>query len=143
MRREVRTLKYLIPIFSLTALLTIIIVGARPARAEAAAGYPSIIQKLAEKFNLNQDEVKSVFNEERSQRFANRQKAFADGLGKAVADGVITDSQRQTLLEKHQQMRANHEDMRNWMQDTGIDFSKLHSYTGFASHHNGRMGMHW
>lgn len=135
--------KLLIPVVGLGALLLGSVVKAKAVFAEGT--YPPIVQKIAAKFNLNQNDVQAVFDEERSQREKERQAAFEEGLTKAVNDGVITEAQKQTLLEKHKTMMENRDqkraEMKEWMESSGIDFSKLSSYIGFGHGRGFGMGM--
>jgi hypothetical protein len=66
--------------------------------------YPPIVQNLAEKFNLNEDEVKSFFDEQRQEREQQMLQHKEERLSQAVADGVITEEQKQALQEKWQEM---------------------------------------
>ena len=137
--------KMLIPILGLGALLIGSAVKVGTVLAQDS-NYPPIVQKLAEKFNLNQADVQAVFEEERTQRQQERQAAFEEGLTKAVGDGVITEEQKQTLLEKHKTMQENREqkgaEMKEWTESSGIDFSALSSYIGFGHGRGPGMGMH-
>jgi hypothetical protein len=58
-------------------------------------------------------------------------------LSKAVEDGVVTNEQKQALLNKQQEMweKQNqlNEEMRQWQEQSGIDFEKLAPYkVGFG-----------
>jgi len=128
--------KILVPTVALTVLTILGIVGAKTIKADNVNNYPPIVQRLVEKFNLNEEDVKKVFDEERQQRQEERQKQLEEGLNRAVSDGVITSEQRQAFLEKHsnmeQQRSQNREEMRTWFEENGIDQTKLSSYIGFT-----------
>lgn len=53
----------------------------------------SIIDKLASKFNLNKDEVKAVFDEDRAQHQADMKAKRTEVLKTALSDGKITQAQ--------------------------------------------------
>ena len=135
--------KWLIPVLGIAAVIVAGVTMVKSVRAEGSTTYPPIMQKLAEKFNLNQDEVRAVFDEERQQRQAGRQRAAEERLNKAVSDGVINEAQKQALLEHQQQMQTNREEMQTWMEDSGIDFSKLHGYIGGDGPGRGGRDGHW
>ena len=138
--------KLIIPIVGLSALLLGSAVKAGDVFAQET-NYPPIVQKIAEKFNLSQNDVQAVFDEERSQRQQERQTAFEEGLIKAVEAGVITGEQKNSLLEKHKTMAENREqnraEMKEWMESSGIDFSALSSYIGFGHGRGSGMGPKW
>ncbi|MEK9195805.1 MAG: hypothetical protein AAB914_00385 [Patescibacteria group bacterium] len=68
-------------------------------------------EKIASKFNLNKDEVKKVFEEERTSHEAERQKSFSDKLQKLVDEGKLTADQKSKVeakfKEMHEQREAN------------------------------------
>lgn len=88
------------------------------ARVSAQSGsndYPPIIDKLVAKFNLNEAEVKAVFDEERSARQSEMQAKIEAKLTQAVTDGKITEAQKQAILAKHEEMKVNRgENMEDW-----------------------------
>ena len=114
-------------------------------RADEAQGHP-MIQALAERFGLNEDEVEEVFDEIRADRFAQMQQAHEDGLNQAVEDGVITQEQKNALLAKHeeksQERQQHREEMQAWFEEEGIDHEALKEYMGgFGKHRKfGKMG---
>jgi len=134
--------KILVPTIALAVLTMVGVVGAKTIKADENNTYPPIVQRLAEKFNLNQDEVKNVFDEERQFRQQDRLNSLEDGLNKAVSDGVITSEQKQAFLDMHNNMQQergqNREEMQTWFKDNGIDLDKLSSYIGFMGGGFGR-----
>jgi hypothetical protein len=81
--------------------------GASSVSAQSADGaYPSIITKIAERFSLNQDEVKAVFDEERASHQAEMQQQNEEMLTAAVAAGELTEEQKQAILAKHAEMKT-------------------------------------
>jgi hypothetical protein len=71
--------------------------------ANSVKNHP-MADKVAEKFGLNADEVNEFFGMTRQERreFARLQKEEA--LSRAVADGVITDEQKNLITERHVQI---------------------------------------
>lgn len=51
----------------------------------------SIIQKIATKFNLSEDDVKKVFDDDRTEQEAKRKEAFEAKLSEAVSSGELTE----------------------------------------------------
>lgn len=140
MKSEKLKVKNLLLIFSLV-LAALTIGGALwSGRTVARAITPSqsIVDKLTERFDLNKDEVAGLFDEMRQEREQKMQAYMESRLNETVKDGVITAEQRQALLNKHQEMweKQNQlrQEMRQWMEQSGIDFEKLAPYGGFGHH---------
>ena len=66
----------------------------------------SIIQKLAQRFNLNESDVKAVFVEEHQARQSQMKIAFEQRLTQAVTDGKITEAQKTAILSKFSEVKA-------------------------------------
>jgi polyhydroxyalkanoate synthesis regulator phasin len=60
----------------------------------------SIVDKIAQKFNLNKTDVQKVFDENRQEHQAARQQKQADKIAQAVKDGKITQAQADQLTAK-------------------------------------------
>lgn len=92
-----------------------------------------VVDKLVERFNLNQDEVAGVFDEVHQERQQQWLDAMGERLDKAVSDGVITTNQKRALLNKQAEMQEKRnqlrEEMKTWMEESGIDFEKLTPYS--------------
>lgn len=73
---------------------------------ESLDSYPILIQNLAEKFNLDSEEVFEVFEDTREQRVNERLDAF-------VEDGTITEEQKELIIEKQEDFRSQFEDIHN------------------------------
>lgn len=79
------------------------------------SGYTSIIQKLATKFGVKEDDVKAVFDQQRSERQAQMQVNNEARLAKLVTDGKITEAQKQLILAKHKELQDKHANKQsNW-----------------------------
>ena len=81
--------------------------------AEGTDNYPSIVKKIAEKFNLNTNEVNKVFKENRQERQAECQSKLEEKLNKAVEEGKITEEQKKAILDKHNEMKEKREELKN------------------------------
>ncbi len=69
-------------------------------------GTDSLVDKIAQRFNLNKDDVQKVFDENRSQHEADRQKRIEDRLNQAVKDGKITSAQKDAIIAKMKDMQT-------------------------------------
>jgi polyhydroxyalkanoate synthesis regulator phasin len=103
-----------------------------------------LVQQLAERFNLNPDDVEQFMQDHREQRRAERHARMEEHLTEAVTNGTITEAQKQALLAKKEEMRAQHEaikdlpqderrdahrqlreEMKEWAESQGIDLQSL------------------
>lgn len=129
--------KGLIVALAIGTLMTAGAMSIGQVKAEEVQSQP-IWQRIAERFGLNQDEVQTVFDEERGQRREQMQGNREEKLSQAVSEGVISDDQKQALETKHEEMRqereANREahraEMDQWFQDNGIDHQAMMEYMG-------------
>lgn len=121
-------------------------------------GRDTIVQKIADKFKLNKDEVKAVFDENRAERQGKMAERFETNLNKAVESGKITEAQKSAILAKHKEIQAKrdelkdlpqeerhdatqkiHEEMQSWAKDNGIDMSQIAGPKG-EGHRKGNFG---
>lgn len=135
--------KILIPALSL-ALLGLTAFGVTSIKAQGDGNYPPIVQKLVERFGLNEGEVQQVFDEARGERQEQMKAKFEERLEQAVADGKITAEQKQLILAKQAEMQANRgqwqdltpeerkakmgehkEEMKTWAEENGLDLSQF------------------
>lgn len=99
--------------------------GVKAIRADEANYLPPFISGLIEKFNLDESEVKTYFDEMTEARRERWQQAREEKLDQAVEGGVITAEQKEFLeakFEERRQERFKHqEEMKTWFEDQGID----------------------
>ncbi len=76
---------------------------------ETGTSTSSIVQKIADKFNLNKDEVQKVFDEEHAARHAEMEVKYTEYLSQAVTDGKITEAQKELILAKRKELMAERE----------------------------------
>jgi hypothetical protein len=119
--------------------------------------FPPLIQKIMGKFGLNKDEVTTVMNEYREEHHNQVEARFQERLSSLVADGKLTNEQKTQLEAKHEEMEANHEELRNisgpekreamvayheeiqtWAEAKGIDIDQIMPMGGGL----GKGGMH-
>jgi hypothetical protein len=143
-----------IGIVGMAAILT------QPAAADSRGEYPGIVQKLVDRFGLNADEVKEIFDQDREERRGQMMARFEERLNQAVAEGKITESQEEAILAKKAELQAQHqemgqemaglsveerrqemekhrEEMEAWMQQHGIDPEYLMGFGGKFGHRGG------
>jgi len=101
--------------------LTLVLVGAllfadNMVSAQSDVSFQSsLVQKIADRFGLSESEVQAVFNEDREDMRARMEIAYEDRLGGAVANGDLTEEQKELILDKRAELevlrREHHEDM--------------------------------
>lgn len=114
--------------------------GVSAVKADNFSPHTEIAQKIAEQFNLNEADVQAVFDavhEERQQEMQeSASRRSEEKLNKAVEDGVLTQEQKDALMQKMQEhsgeRQQNREEMQTWFEEQGIDETKLHEYLGFG-----------
>lgn len=123
----------------------------------------SLVQKIADKFGLNKNDVQAVFDQDRQEHQAQREADYTVRLDQFVKDGKITEAQKQLILAKHKEletkrqsemqnrqsqtpdqrkaeMDAEREDLQNWATENGIDLKYLMDF-GMRGHRGFGMGM--
>lgn len=139
--------RYLLPGLVIAAIgLTSYQVVAAQTGADASG--LSLSERISEAFNVDSGKVEEVVAGFHREKVAERQEQRLaqqeERLNKAVADGVITGEQKASLQAKHREMAAerqrHREEMRQWMEDNGIDPQALRQYR-FAGR-SGKFGCH-
>lgn len=126
------------------ALATIGIVGASTLGVSLAAhaqssGGNTLVDKVAQKFNLNKDDVQKVFDQDWAERDAERQQKMEEKLTQAVQDGKITSEQKDKIVaklkemktfmdslkdksvaERRSEMKAKRAELKQWAKDNNI-----------------------
>ena len=149
--------KYLLAVPLLAGLAAISAYAVSPASASVGM-HDSLVKKLAEKFNVSETDVETIFEEHRTEQQAERKQEIEANLNKALSDGVITEDQKNLLIAKQEErraeMEANREERQNsqerpsaedrearrekmetereefekWAEEQGIDLDKLKEY---------------
>lgn len=107
--------------------------------------FPTLIQRIIDKFKLNSGEVQQVVDEVQTERQQEMRARREAKLEEAVKAGVITSEQKQALLNKEdewqQRQTQQRQEMQQWMEQSGIDFGKLAPYrAGFGGRGFGGRG---
>lgn len=77
----------------------------------------SLVQKIADKFNLNKSDVQAVFDQERQEMHAKMQAKYEAKLAQLVKDGKITEQQKKLLLDKHKELQSEMESNKDKFKD--------------------------
>ena len=125
----------------------------------------SLVEEIAQKFNLNQDEVQAVFDEHRDEMHDQMTARLEDRLQQAVDDGEITSEQKDkivvklqelhdqrqanqeaiqnlTMEERHQTMELQKDELEQWAEENDIPVEYLHIGGMRFHHHAGPEMMH-
>lgn len=142
------------------ALLTVLgigVYGISRTHAQSNENKMSIVQKIAEKFNLSSDEVQKVFDEDHHEREQQMQATFEKTLSEAVSKGELTEAQKQLIINKRADMQKQreadresvknlsqdemktkmdkeHADLQQWCKDNGVDQKYLMGFRGHGGH---------
>jgi hypothetical protein len=131
--------RIILPTILLTGALAVGALGISNVSAQDI-NYPTIVERLASKFNLDPNQVQEVFTEVHQERQAEIEAQFAQRIEDMVVDGKITEAQKQLILDKHEEMlakmdewkdlardqrrdkmQAYHEELRTWAETNNID----------------------
>jgi len=118
-RKEVRKQKMknkiIIPAALVLAIITLAAYRTAVVYAQGSNNkYPPVLEKLVERFNLNEDEVRVVFDEVREEHQGQMQEQFNQRLDQAVTDGKITLVQKELILAKHEELKGGKENWEDW-----------------------------
>lgn len=138
------TRKTLLIILTIGLIVSLSGVATSSVLADDGNYHSPIIERLAETFGVNKEEVEAVFDAVREEHYQVMQDHRQNRLQEAVKDGVITEEQLKALEEKHREMwelrNQYHEEMEAWFEKQDIDHQSLMEYMG-APHHGGEFGM--
>jgi restriction endonuclease len=116
--------------------------------AQSPGTHNNMVQKLAQKLGLPEDKVKSAFDQVHTEHLTEMKKTQEERLSQLVADGKITDTQKQAIIAKleefrnqkqsekedfrnltpeqrRQKMEAHKTELENWAKTQGIDLSLI------------------
>lgn len=103
-------------VVGLSALTLFIVLGTGgqvQAQERGQGGPESLIQKLVERFGLNQDDVQAFFDEIRQEKQTEMQAKREEKLNEAVANRDITEEQKNLITAKQEEMRTEMESLRD------------------------------
>jgi hypothetical protein len=131
--------------------------------ARADTSSDSLAGKIAQKFNVNEDEVQQVMEEHRKERHVEHEAELKSKIDQLAAEGKITSEQKELLINKFEEMKTEREsakeefknlthdekrekmesrkaEMDKWLEENDIDKSVVENLFG-GQHGNGRGGM--
>ena len=148
--------RLIIPTLALGILISAGALGMKNASAEG--DYPLVIERLAERFGVDEPEVEAVFDSVRDEHHEQMQETIENKLNEAVQNGEITEEQKQVIATKHGEMHERRyelrdlspeereksmfehkEEMHTWAEENGIDIDS-HFGLGEGKH---MMMHHW
>jgi hypothetical protein len=108
---------------AVTAIGTSLIVSQKVLAQNTASTNPmdSLIQQLATKFGVKQNDVQVVFDQNRQDREVQMEKNFETKLTQDVSDSKITEAQKQLIITKRQELVAQRSALVKWATDNNID----------------------
>ena len=136
--------KALMSLIAVGVIASGLVLNTTLAKADEKSGFSDIVSRIAEKFNLEEEEVQAVFDSVHDEHMQEMKAKFEDRLSNLVDEGKLTEEQKQALIAKHQemelnlpkpgeeasedlhaQMKARHEEFRAWAEEEGIDLSLI------------------
>lgn len=151
----------MIAAIAITALLTGASVTYAASTVRTEEPMDSLVTAIATKFNLNEDEVQQVFEDQHAQMESMHQQKMADRLAQAVVDGTLTQEQAEIITAKQAELKSQREadkdtvasmtelerktfmegkraEMEQWTADNNIPEKFMHP--GFRSDTEGHQG---
>jgi hypothetical protein len=99
-------------------------VGMASAATDTTNPQDGLISAIASKFNLEKDEVKKVFDEQRAANEKEREAKVNEELAQLVKDGKLTQAQVDTLKAKKAELQKEREANREEVKDKTRDEMK-------------------
>jgi hypothetical protein len=83
--------------------------------ATGDGGSDTLVAKIAQKFNLDSSEVQQVFDQDRQAKEAEREAKIDSKLAQLVTDGKITNEQKDAIVAKRSELKAERDSNMNAM----------------------------
>lgn len=93
------------------------ILGTHLVAAATNTSNDSLVDKIAQKFNLKTEDVQAVFDQNRADKQAERDTRIEQKLSQDVTAGKITADQKDIILAKLKELQANFEANRDALKD--------------------------
>ena len=115
-KKSIKIALILITSLALFSIGGVACAGEISALANEGAGdeYPLLVERFAERFDLDPDEIMDFFDELKEERLADAEERFEDRLDELVEDGKISEDQKEAILDKkeeHKNFKEELEDM--------------------------------
>ena len=92
--------------------------------ATSGSDQVSLIEKISQKFSLNENEVQAVFDGHKDEIHAAHQAKIEARLDEAVDNGDLTEAQKEMLLAKLAELRAEREELQGSFEEMSRDERK-------------------
>ncbi len=121
--------------------------GMHMVSAESNGG-DTLVDKIAQKFSLNKNDVQAVFDQQKGEMKAEHKAKMEARLSQAVSEGKLTEDQKAKIIAKFEELDANrpslqeiktenpdqirqgklerHDDLEQWAKDNGIPEEYIH-----------------
>lgn len=76
------------------------------AQTNSQSTVPTLVQEIAQKFNLSQSDVQAIFTQHREEMQNEMKSNYEAYLGNLVKSGKITEEQEQLILNEHKQLTS-------------------------------------
>lgn len=106
-------------------------VGVQSIYASENVQSSSLITKIAQKFNLSEDDVKAVFESNRQEHEQEKHQNYEAMLTEAVTQGKITEAQKQLIIAKNAEIKT----VRDTTMDHHKDLTQEERQTQMTEHH--------
>ena len=137
------SVKLLIPLAAVALIGAGVYGVSRATAASSPSGPPSLAQRLADTFHLDQSKVQTVINQNRSDRQAAAETRYENNLSKAVSSGKLTAAQQAAIMAEHTKLKS---ELQAAMSKTGADrrtaVRQIRAEAGTWSKQN-HLGAHW
>lgn len=101
-------------VFAVTGIVTSI--SSVSAQTPTPTTGKTIVQRIAERFGLNQSDVEAVFDQQRQEHQAEHRVRMEERLNQLVAEGTLNETQKQAILTKLQEMASQKQSMKDSLQ---------------------------
>lgn len=102
---------------AVTAIGLAAAVGTGVVSAQSQSSGTGLVDKIAQKFNLNKADVQAVFDQNRKDHEAQRQQDMKSKLDQAVKDGKLTQDQEDKLVAKFKEMDSYRDSLKDKTED--------------------------
>ncbi|MDB5163616.1 MAG: hypothetical protein JWS12_233 [Candidatus Saccharibacteria bacterium] len=103
---KIRKPLLIVGVTSAVALASLAGAASVSAASSTTGGSSSLVDKIAAKFNLNKNDVKAVFDQNRTDHQAAMDAQAETDLSKAVTDGKLTADQKSKILAKRAELKT-------------------------------------
>lgn len=104
-----RSLKIILPVIAsltLALMLGTACTGTLGAEPLKEGEYPPLVERFAERFNLDKDEILEFLEELKEEKRLEMEQRFEERLDELVEEGELTAAQKEAILDKKEEMEA-------------------------------------